>query len=191
MQKPVSALLSVMALIVTLTGDARGSSVSLWLDVPFVAQSKWGCGPAAIAMVIEYWRTQGAPVAAEAANLAHIQRAIEPQTREGTPASAMERYFREWGFAVYAFRGSWNDLAHHLSRGRPLIVALRPAGSRSLHYIVLVGVDEARAVALVNDPARRKLLKVDRNEFQKGWKDTQDWTLLALPPGAPSRGSAP
>ncbi len=77
-----------------------------------------------------------------------------------------------------------NELAHHLERGRPLIVALRPTGSTSLHYAVVAGLDDAESVLLVNDPARRKLLKLDRGEFEKGWKDTQDWTLLALPRAA-------
>jgi ABC-type bacteriocin/lantibiotic exporter with double-glycine peptidase domain len=187
MERPVGTLLLVAALIAILTGVARASSAGLWLDVPFVAQTKRGCGPAAVAMVMQYWRVHGAPVAAEAADLAQIERTLEPQAREDAPASALEHYLRERGFAVYAFRGSWSDLAHHLSRGRPLIVAFRPAGSRSLHYVVLAGLDEAHGVVLVNDPARRKLLKLDRSEFQKGWKDTQDWTLLVLPPPTPSR----
>ncbi len=177
-------LLSRLAMGLALAACLRGSPASLWLDVPFVSQAKQGCGPAAIAMVVEYWRAHGAQVGAEMADPTHIQGATEGGARQGTLASAMERYFREAGFAVYAFHGSWNELAHHLERGRPLIVAFRPTGSTSLHYAVVAGLDDAESVLLVNDPARRKLLKLDRGEFEKGWKDTQDWTLLALPRAA-------
>ena len=31
---------------------------SLWIDVPFVAQVKNGCGSAAIAMVMDYWQKE-------------------------------------------------------------------------------------------------------------------------------------
>jgi hypothetical protein len=34
---------------------------------------------------------------------------------------------------------------------------------------------------LLNDPARRKLLKQDRSDFEKEWSATGQWTLLALP----------
>jgi hypothetical protein len=34
----------------------------------------------------------------------------------------------------------------------------------------------------VNDAAQRKLLKEDRNNFEKEWNAAGHWTLLALPP---------
>jgi len=34
---------------------------------------------------------------------------------------------------------------------------------------------------MVNDPARRKLIKVDRQSFEKEWAAAQYWTLLAVP----------
>jgi hypothetical protein len=33
----------------------------------------------------------------------------------------------------------------------------------------------------LNDPARRKLLKQDRVDFEKQWSGVNKWTLLALP----------
>jgi hypothetical protein len=33
----------------------------------------------------------------------------------------------------------------------------------------------------VNDPAQKKLLKMERPAFEKEWNDVQRWTLLALP----------
>jgi predicted double-glycine peptidase len=90
----------------------------------------------------------------------------------------MERYFEQSGFRAFVFKGEWADLGHHLARGRPLIVALREP--RSDHYVVLTGLD-GREVVLVNDPAQRKLLKVDRASFERAWKGTGNWTLMAVP----------
>ncbi|PYU98718.1 MAG: hypothetical protein DMG26_17970, partial [Acidobacteria bacterium] len=65
-------------------------------------------------------------------------------------------------------------------KGRPLIVCLRE-NSRPPHYVVVTGLDGQQGFVLVNDPARRKLLKLDRTGFEEGWSATQNWTLLALP----------
>jgi hypothetical protein len=63
-------------------------------------------------------------------------------------------------------------------------VALRPQGQSDLHYVVIDGVDTARGLVTMNDPADRKLLNEERAEFEKDWSATQNWTLLAVP--APS-----
>jgi len=34
---------------------------------------------------------------------------------------------------------------------------------------------------LINDPARRKLLKAERVAFEKSWSEAERWTLLAIP----------
>jgi predicted double-glycine peptidase len=87
----------------------------------------------------------------------------------------MEGYFREKGFQTFAFRGEWADLQNHIEKGRPLIVCLKEGAP--LHYVVVAGVDAG--FVMLNDPARRKLLKLDRAAFVRDWKDR--WTLLAVP----------
>jgi uncharacterized protein YvpB len=46
---------------------------------------------------------------------------------------------------------------------------------------VVVGVDPSENTVMVNDPAQKKLLKIDRAAFEKQWAAVQRWTLLALP----------
>lgn len=108
-----------------------------------------------------------------------IHRAVYSRKAKGTPAAEMERYFQREGFRAYAFRGEWADLAEHLGKGRPLIVALRPQGQRQLHYVVLSGVSETQV--LLHDPARSPFHVLDRAEFEAQWAASQRWTLLALP----------
>lgn len=150
----------------------------VWLDVPFVKQEKNGCGAASIAMVMEYWHRQQGNVPSEDAE--QIEQALYSPRARGIYASAMERYFEQHGFRVFAFRGEWKDLREHLEKGRPLIVALN-TGRHDLHYVVVTGLDWQQGVVLKNDPAERKLLKQDRANFEKEWKAAGSWTLLAVP----------
>jgi len=46
---------------------------------------------------------------------------------------------------------------------------------------VVVGIDRQQEAVLLNDPARGKLFRVERAEFEKEWLKTNNWTLLAVP----------
>lgn len=159
--------------------------LNIWLDVPFVAQQKNGCGPASIAMIMEYWqKQQHVPASGDAAE---VLRTLAPG-REGVRAADMLRSFEHYGYRSFAYAGDWADLEHQLTKGRPLIAALQPAGGGSLHYVVVAGIDDAEQVVLLNDPAQRKLLKEAREEFEREWKVTGNWTLLAVPQANPFPG---
>jgi ABC-type bacteriocin/lantibiotic exporter with double-glycine peptidase domain len=154
----------------------------LWLDVPFVSQEKHGCGAASAAMVMRYWqRQQGRP---ESADAARIHRALYSAGARGTFASDLEGYLREQGFRTFTIKGEWQDLKHHLEKGRPLMVALK-TGRADLHYVVVTGLNRKEEIVLKHDPAVRKLLQQRRAEFEKEWKAAGNWTLLALPESSP------
>ncbi len=148
---------------------------AIWLDVPFIAQEKNGCGSAALAMVIRYWRQD--------ADTAKIQSELYSADDKGIPAAEMQRYLRGRGFQAYAFRGEWQDLLHHLSKGRPPIVCFKPTRRGPFHYAVAAGVSDG--TVSLNDPADRKLRKWERAEFEKMWRAAGNWTLLAAPRVAP------
>ena len=171
---------SILLCLCGIAFATQGAGV--WLDVPFVKQEKDGCGAASIAMVIQYWQKQQPASGIAGADPAAIQRDLYSSKAHGIYASDLERYFHEHAFTTFAFRGSWDDLLQHLEKGRPLIVALKPLPTEtSLHYVVVVGLDGTQNVVQVNDAAQRKLLKEDRNNFEKEWKAAGYWTLLALP----------
>ena len=153
-----------------------------WIDVPFVQQSKEGCGAASIAMVMQYWSRQAGDKTGEKSDAAYILAKLHSPEAHGIYASSMERYLQHQGYRTFVLHGTWADLAQHLSKGRPLIVALRPQeNSRALHYVVVAGVDTTRDLVMFNDPAGRKLEKLDRRTFEKEWNVTGNWTLLAVP----------
>jgi ABC-type bacteriocin/lantibiotic exporter with double-glycine peptidase domain len=154
----------------------------LWVDVPFVAQVKNGCGSAAMAMVMEYWDKKTGQSGGDSADAGKIQAALYSPAEEGIPASAMKKYFESAGYRTFAFVGDWGELGHHLERGRPLIVSLKASGPHGpLHYVVVVGIDWARGYIYVNDPAEQKMLRLSREGFESEWSATEHWTLLAVP----------
>ncbi len=159
----------------------------LWLDVPFFQQEKDGCGAASIAMVMQYWLKQRSQPAKADADPIEIQRSLYSSEARGIYASDLEHYFQQHGFRTFVVRGTWDDLQHHLEKGRPLIAALKPESGRvglpnaPLHYVVVVGLDAEQNIVLLNDPAQRKLLKQARSTFEKQWSATGNWLLLALP----------
>jgi ABC-type bacteriocin/lantibiotic exporter with double-glycine peptidase domain len=169
----MSKLLVVLCLCAAVLQGQTGH----WLDVPFVKQPADGCGAASIAMVMQYWEHNSGP-----SDVARIQRSLFSEEAHGIYASQMQRYFEENGFDAYVIRADVPLLAHHIAQGRPVIVGLRPVrASRRLHYVVVAGVDPAHNILFVNDPAQRKLLKFNTPTFEREWKATGNWALLAVP----------
>lgn len=157
---------------VLLAADTSG----VLLDVPFIKQEKDGCGAATLAMVMQYWqRKQGRIATVNADDILH---ALYSRRAHGIYASDMEQYLKEHGFRTFALRGEWSDLKDHLEKGRPLIVALKITRD-DMHYVVVTGMDQD--VVLKHDPADRKLRKQHRSEFEKEWKGSGNWMLLAVP----------
>ncbi|HTX74592.1 MAG TPA: C39 family peptidase [Terracidiphilus sp.] len=166
----------------------------VWIDVPYVHQSPEGCGAAALAMLTGYWAEQqglaggfsdGTPAQREQARADHdmpiIVHDLAPRPGRGIAARAMQKYLEEHGYIAFSLQGTWHDLQSEISKGRPLIVALRPKGDPQLHYVVVAGVDPVRSLVIMNDPGGRKLIAEERAEFEKDWSATHNWLLLAVP----------
>lgn len=179
MRRNVMGLLLLVLFACLCAGASESAGV--WLDVPFVKQEKNGCGAASIAMVMQFWQRQQGHAVSAGSDSAEIQRTLYSPESRGIRASAMEQYLAQHGFQTFAFSGTRADLEQHLEKGRPLIVALKPAAGAPLHYVVVVGLNSQHNLVLVNDPAERKLLEFDTATFEKEWKGTAHWMLLAVP----------
>jgi predicted double-glycine peptidase len=153
-----------------------------WLDVPFIAQPENGCGAASAAMVMKYWENDLHRANTGNSSVEKIQREIYSKQAKGIFASALVKYFEDSGYRAFAIRGEWQDLQENIAKGRPLIVSLAPSGPhRPLHYVVVAGIDVDSSAVFVNDPARQKLLRIARPDFEKEWNEAGNWTLLAVP----------
>ncbi len=149
-----------------------------WLDVPFIRQVRYGCGPAAVAMVMQYWAREQPGLDVTPAE--RINQTLPSFSKKGLAGRKLQLYLEEHGFDAYVFNGELDDLRQHLLKGRPVIVCLGPKGPREpLHYTVAVGIDEQ--AVLLNDPARGKLVREDRERFRTAWKATGQWSMLVVP----------
>jgi predicted double-glycine peptidase len=178
---PARRLTAALALL--LAGPVWPQQGHGWIDVPFVKQRGDGCGAASASMVMQYWRLQGYDVDLAAADASTIYNALYSDELQGIAASRLREYLDSHGFRTFIFEAQWQDLRHHVSQGRPLIVCLQE--SKRLHYVVAVGLDEQEGLVLLNDPSRRKLTKMDRGDFISAWKATGNRSLLALPQANP------
>jgi ABC-type bacteriocin/lantibiotic exporter with double-glycine peptidase domain len=161
---------------------ASQESAGIWLDVPFVKQTEDGCGSAAISMLMQYWNSHGMRIDSQRADATAIQKELYSHKARGIFASDMENYLKASGFKVFSIDGNWTELQEHLKQGRPLIVSLRPGSANTpLHYVVVTGIDWQTNAAFIHDPARGKLLRVERADFEKQWRPNRNWMLLAVP----------
>ncbi|MBZ5642483.1 MAG: C39 family peptidase [Acidobacteriia bacterium] len=171
-------LVSAACAVLPLAAEAP----TIWIDVPFVAQPRDGCGSAVISMVLQYWANKNGQSSPDFADPAKIQNALFSPALGGIAASSMQAYFQGFGYRTFAFRGEWVDLKHHLEQGRPLIVSLKASGPHGpLHYVVVVGIDSERGYLFVNDPAQQKMLRISRQGFESEWAPEHAWTLLVVP----------
>jgi len=176
-------LLSFLLFFLVLGGYAASQHQNgVWLDVPYVKQSEEGCGSAAISMVLQYWNAQAAVTEPGQWSAEAIQRKLYSPKARGIFASDLEKYFKDLNFRTFAYHGQWEDLREHLVKGRPLIVGLQLSGKKSpLHYVVVTGMDWGKPAVLVNDPARGRLMRIERADFEKTWQPVRNWMLLAVP----------
>ncbi len=154
----------------------------LWLDVPFVEQQKNGCGAASIAMVMQYWEQhQGQSVRPEA-EPSQIFRSLYSEPAHGIYASAMVRYFQQNGYRAFAFAGKWTDLESELQKGRPLIAALKAwlrPGSCTTSWLWASTSGNSSCSSTI--PRSASSLRRTQSRFEREWKATNHWLLLAVP----------
>jgi hypothetical protein len=162
-------------------GASAAAGRGLWIDVPFVAQTRNACGAANAAMLLRYWSAQGAKLRGADATLETLHERLYSAEERGALGSELAKFLGEAGFRTFAFEGRYEDLSEHLAQGRPLVVCLKPRGQSRLHFALAVGLEPSEDVVLLNDPARRKLSKMSRAEFLESWRGAGNWTLLAVP----------
>jgi len=151
------------------------------LQAPYVAQVKEGCGSACIAMITQYWAKNGYTVPSAALDADAIHKRIYSRKAKGSKASAVAAYFTSIGMQTYAISGSLGDLAEHIGKGRPVMVAIRGGSGSQLHYTVVTAISED--YVRVHDPAIKPDYPMSVKSFEDRWAATTNWMLLAIPKG--------
>jgi hypothetical protein len=144
--------------------------------VPFFAQTRYHCGPAALATVLVHAGLAATPDA--------LAEQVFLPAREGSLQLEMLAGARRAGALSVALPRELSALLAEVAGGTPPVVlqnlglALAPAW----HYAVLVGYDlDVRQLVLRSGTTRREVLAFDL--FERTWARGGHWAFAALPPG--------
>jgi len=141
------------------------------LEVPFIAQQTGYCGPAALAMLANFY---GQPV-----SQADIANAIYLPDIHGTLTTDLADYAKHFNLWTRQYRGTTTDIRQKLAAGVPVIV-LGKFGNK-LHFFVVLGFDEFAGTVLVHSDQRAGLV-MPQEQFWRVWDRADRWTLLVCPP---------
>lgn len=145
-------------------------------DVPFFPQTRYQCGPAALATILAY---EGLDVDA---------RSLAPEVYvrglKGSLQAELLGATRRHGLVPYVIEPAPEALFAELASGKPVLV-LQNLGLRRLpvwHYAVVVGFDAARRRVLLRSGRRRR--RAERlPRFLDSWRLGGRWGIVALDPG--------
>lgn len=138
-------------------------------NVPFFPQEDYQCGPASLAIVLNFWGIDVTPY--------DIAREIFSKTAGGTLNIDMVLYANKRGLKAVQYRGSAGDLKKNIDSGFPVIVLVDYGFSlyQVNHFMVIIGYNEQGVMV---DSGRKKNAFISWNDFLKTWEKTGFWTLL-------------
>jgi tetratricopeptide (TPR) repeat protein len=152
-----------------------GSSRAL-LSVPFHEQAAYECGPAALAMALEFSGRAVAPAA------------LAPQTftpsRKGSLQADLIGAARRNGRIPFPVAGGLAGLLREVAAGHPVVV-LQNLGLGWIpvwHYAVAIGFDLERAELILHSGPRREY-RSPLAIFDRTWARSERWGQVILAPG--------
>ena len=145
------------------------------LNVPFIAQEDYECGPAALAMVMQ------------AAGLLISAETLVPQVylpaRKGSLQVEMLAATRRQGLVPYPLEPSLQDLLQEVAAGHPVLVFqnLSLPVYPVWHYAVVIGYDRTRNMVLLHS-GKTAHMEMSLYAFERTWARGRHWAMLALQP---------
>jgi tetratricopeptide (TPR) repeat protein len=164
-------------LLILIAGCATSSTLQRFnasnapLPIPFIAQKSNYCGPAALAMLANFY--------GHAVSQDEIATAIYLPEIRGALTSELADYARRFNLWVRFYHGTSDGLRQKIASGVPMLV-LGKFGV-NYHYFVVLGFDDFRHSVIVHSDTRARL-EMPQEEFLLHWNATDRWTLLACPP---------
>lgn len=149
--------------------------------VPFQKWKKKNyCGPAAMAMVLSYWKD-------EKQNQRKIAKGMHGFEEEIAYNSEMVFYPRTIGMMSYSFNGDIQKLKEIIKKDIPLIVLHKPVKQINKgHYRVVIGFDEDSQQIIFHDPLLGERFAADNDMFNELWRwddniNKRNWSLAVVP----------
>ena len=177
-------LAALAALIVALSGcgaasfdavrpglEARGHYIE---GVPFVKQTEYDCGPAALASVLSF--------RGKAADLERITASVYLPKLRGTLPMDLERYAKDQGFTTASSAGTAAALKTAVRSNIP-VICLLDLGVwfyRQPHFVTVIGFDDGNGLFIMHDggtPNRTMAYQ----DFEKKWARAGKWMIVITP----------
>lgn len=144
-------------------------------EVPFFPQEDYQCGPAALAMVLNWTGVQVHPDT------------LTPQVyvpeRKGSLQAEMVAAARRYGRVGYVLRPRLDDLLQEVRAGNPVVVLenLTFNWYPTWHYAVVIGYDIGRREIILRSGRTQRMVLALRT-FEYMWRRGNHWALVVMPP---------
>jgi len=147
-------------------------------NVPFFSQEAYQCGPAALAITMDYWyRKTGEE---EWITPERIAADIYSPTTKGVLGVDLEMFARSHGFEARHYAGGMADLKEKVDKGVPLVILVDYGFSvyQANHFMVVTGYTKEGVVV---DSGHKENQAIAEGELARVWKKTDYWTLAVSP----------
>lgn len=144
------------------------------VDVPFVAQEDYECGPASLAMVLQ------------AADKRATPEQLVPQVylpgRRGSLQVEMLVAARRHGLPAYRLAPTLEAVLQEVAAGNPVLVFqnLSLPVYPIWHYAVVIGFDRDRGMLTLHSGVTKRL-QMSLSVFERTWARGEHWAIVALP----------
>ncbi len=153
--------------------ESRQSPIRL--DVPFFAQERYQCGPAALATMLA---SQNISITPEEL----VPRVYLPE-REGSLKVELVAAARQYGLLVYPLEADLADILAEIDAGHPVLV-MQNLGFDwfpQWHFAVVIGYDPATEELILHTDTRRAN-RQPLSVFYRTWNRAGQWSAVILPP---------
>ncbi len=143
-------------------------------DVPFFAQVKYQCGPAALAMLLAW---NGGDVV-----LPQLVEQVYSPTLKGSLQPSIVAAARRQGYLAYPLSG-WPSLVAELEGGQPVMILqnLGLSWYPQWHYAVVIGYDQGAGTVTLHSGVYPEM-KMRMGVFERTWRRSDYWGLVVVPP---------
>jgi len=153
------------------------------LDVPFIAQKSYACGPASIAMVLQH---HGIPADAD-----EITRRFHTDAIAGNFTIDLMVAANQAGVESHWLASDLGELRDEIDQNRPPIVFLNlvPNPAPARHFAVAVGyIEYKKRDYIVLHSGRDPFIMVSKRKFLRQWKRTGKMMMTVAPPAPEEDG---
>ncbi len=147
---------------------------ALVAEVPFFPQEQFHCGPATLAMVINFYGNKTTPT--------ELAKDVFTPDLKGSLQIEMQAAVRKRGMLAYVLTPELVYLLAEVSVGHPVIVLQNLAIKwyPVWHYAVVIGYDLNKKTITLHTGLNSNY-KVSMNTFEHTWQRANNWALVVLP----------